>query len=264
LAVIIDTGGDEGPEAIGREVERSLQIAATAGASVVRTTISRCLEGDRRRYGYSGWKQHLEGLVAPLQRAAAVAEGFGIPFGVENHQDVCSAELVWLCEKVNNAYFGVVFDTGNAFAVGETPDAFATRVAPYLKHVQLKDYAVHPSPSGWRFVRCALGSGVVDFNELILQMDREAPGLFGCIELGATSARHVRLLEPDWWATYEARSWPEMLAAIRVLHAEEETRGLEWRTPHERGADPAAVASYEMDQFAASVAHLRGLDGSPL
>ncbi len=260
LAVILDTGGEEAPEAIGRLVERALEVAVRVGASAVRTTISDCLEGDRRRYGYSGWKQHLEGLVAPLGKAAALAEGCGVPVGVENHQDVCSTELAWLCEKVNNSYFGVVFDCGNALAVGEHPQAFAARVAPFLKVVQLKDYVVHPSPSGWRFVRCALGAGVVDFKELIAEIDRNAPGLIGCIELGATSARHVRLLETDWWATYEPRPWPEMLAAIRVLHAKEEIRDLDWRTPHERGEDAVVAASYELEQLAASVAYLRQLD----
>ena len=264
LAVILDTGGEEAPAAIGYSVERALEVAARVGASAVRTTISHCLEGDRSRYGYAGWKHRLEELIAPLSRAAALAERLGVPFGIENHQDAGSAELAWLCDMVGNSYCGVVLDCGNAFAVGEHPGAFATRVAPYLKCVQLKDYVVHPTPSGWRFVRCALGTGVVDFKALIPQIDREAPGLIGCIELGATSARHVRLLEADWWATYDARPWPEIRPAIQVLHAREKSRDLEWRTPHERGEDPAVAASYEMDQLTASVAYLRSLDDASL
>ena len=264
LAVVLDTDGEEEPTAIGNTVERALGVAAAVGALAVRTTISNCLEGDRTQYGYTGWKRHLEDLVAPLSKAAALAEEVGVPFGIENHQDICSAELAWLCEMVDSPYFGVVLDCGNALAVGEHPASFTARVGPFLKHVQLKDYVVHPSPSGWRFVRCPLGAGVVDFKELIPEIDREAPGLLGCIELGAASARHVRLLEPDWWATYEPRPWTEMLAAIRVLHAGEEARDSEWRTPHERGEDAAAAASYEMKQLAASVAYLRGLDGQSL
>jgi 3-oxoisoapionate decarboxylase len=261
LPLILDTGGEESPEAIGRSVEHALEVGARVGAVVVRTTISSCLEGDRSRYGYAGWKHRLEELVAPLHRAAVLAQHLGIPFGIENHQDVCSAELAWLCDRVGNRYCGVVLDCGNAFAVGEHPSAFATRVAPYLKSVQLKDYVVHPTPSGWRFVRCALGAGVVDFKALIPQIDREAPGLIGCIELGASSARHVRLFEADWWATYDERPWPEVRMALQVLHAQEESRDLEWRTPHERGEDPGAAAAYETDQLAATVAYLRTLDG---
>ena len=80
------------------------------------TTISRCLEGDRRRYGRQGWKEHLEALVKPLRRAADVAEDLGIPFGIENHQDICSFELRWL-----NWVFtlGNATGTPNAAAAGE-------------------------------------------------------------------------------------------------------------------------------------------------
>ena len=43
------------------------------------------------------------------------------------------------------ANVGVVFDTGNPFAVGEDPVAFARRAAHRIRHVHLKDYrrAVH-------------------------------------------------------------------------------------------------------------------------
>jgi 3-oxoisoapionate decarboxylase len=264
LAVVLDTYGQEAPEAIGEEVERALEVAVSIGAQAVRTTVSNCLEGDRSRFGRAGWKQHLEALVQPLRKAASVAEELAVPFGIENHQDISSSELVWLCEQVDSSQFGVIFDTGNAFAVGEHPAVFAERVAPFLKHVQLKDYRAHPTGSGWRLVRCPLGDGVVNFRALIAQIDRQAPGLVGCIELGATSARHVRLLEEDWWSTYEPRPRNEVLAALRELHAHEEIRTLDWRTPHERDDALAIAAAYEMDQFNSSVTYLRELDALPL
>lgn len=260
LGLVLDAHGQEAPEAIGEEVERALGVAGRVGARAVRTTISTCLEGDRSRFGLGGWRQHLAALVAPLRKAAALAEDLGVPFGVENHQDICSSELAWLCEQVGSPYFGVVFDTGNAFAVGEEPTRFLERVGPFLKHVQLKDYLAHPTPSGWRLVRCPLGAGVVNFPAVIAEVDRHAPGLLGCIELGATSARHVRLLEKKWWSLYDPRPWDEMLAAIRGLHAGEESRDVDWRTPHERGESKAIAASYEMDQFVRSVTYLRELD----
>ena len=90
---MLDCGWNTGPAEIGAELERVLALAAHHGARAVRTTISRCLEGDRSRYGYQGWKDHLEALVKPLRRAADVAEDLEIPFGIENHQDICSTEL---------------------------------------------------------------------------------------------------------------------------------------------------------------------------
>jgi len=260
LAVVLDTGGTDVPQDIGVAVESALTTAAALGAKAVRTTISRCLEGDRSRYGYEGWKAHLRALVGPFKKAAVYAAELGIPFGVENHQDICSWELVWLCEQVGSPYFGVVMDCGNALAVGEHPGAFAARVMPYLKHVHLKDYVVHHWSSGWGFVRCPLGAGVVDFQDLIGRFSAGAPGVLCCIELGASTARHVKLLKKEWWDTYDPRPWQENLAAIRELHAAERAPGLDWRTPSESGADPAVVAAYESDQFSESVAYLRSLN----
>jgi 3-oxoisoapionate decarboxylase len=261
LVLVLDCGSGESPDAIGAEVEHALALASRIGARAVRTTISRCLEGDRSRYGRRGWQDHLTALVKPLRRAAAVAEDLAIPFGIENHQDLCSSELRWLVEEVDSPRCGVVMDCGNALAVGEHPAVFAERVLPYLVHVQLKDYAVHPTPSGWRFVRCALGDGVVDWPDLLARFDTGAPHVVGCIELGAATARHVRILDRDWWATYEPRPLGDTLDALRTLHAAARPPGEEWRTPHERDEPPEVCAAYELAQLDASVEYLRATFG---
>jgi sugar phosphate isomerase/epimerase len=257
LELVLDCPWTSEPSQIGTNVEHAMQLAREVGARAVRTTISHCLEGDRSRYGYQGWKDHLDALVKPLRRAADVAEDVDIPFGIENHQDLCSSELLWLLEQVGSSHCGVVMDCGNAFAVGEHPAAFAERVLPFLVHVQLKDYEVHPTPSGWRLVRCALGDGVVDWPDLVPRFDAGPRDVIGCIELGAPTARHVRLLERDWWETYEPRPWEGTLDAIRALHAASQPPGAEWRTPHERDEPPGPVAAYELAQFDASVEYLR-------
>jgi len=261
LELVLDCGWKESPEQIGAEVEHVLALASQFGARAVRTTISRCLEGDRSRYGRQGWKDHLDALVAPLRRAADVAEELDIPFGIENHQDLCSTELRWLLEQVDSQHCGVVLDCGNALAVGEHPAAFAESIMEHLVHVHLKDYAVHPTPSGWRFVRCALGDGVVDWPDLVARFDDRAPDVIGCIELGATTGRHVRILERDWWETFEPRPWDETLDALRTLHAASQPSDAEWRTPHERDEPPAVCAEYELAQIDASADYLRATFG---
>jgi sugar phosphate isomerase/epimerase len=257
LELVLDCGWNASPEEIGADVEHVLAFAPQVGARAVRTTISRCLEGDRSRYGRQGWKDHLDALVKPLRRAADVAEDLDIPFGIENHQDICSFELEWLLEQVGSPRCGVVMDCGNALAVGEHPAAFAERILPYLVHVQMKDYVVHPTPSGWRFVRCALGDGVVDWPDLVARFDAGAPDVIGCIELGAPTARHVRILERDWWETFDPRPWDDALDALRTLHGASQPPGAEWRTPHEREEPPEARAAYELAQVDASVEYLR-------
>jgi len=257
LDLVLDCPWVSSPGEIGVNVERALRLAREVGARAVRTTISQCLEGDRSRYGRQGWKDHLEALVKPLRRAADVAEDLQIPFGVENHQDLCSTELVALIEQVGSSQFGVVMDCGNAYAVGEHPSVFAERVLPHLVHVQLKDYVAHPTPSGWRLVRCAVGEGIVDWPDLVARFDAGPRDVIATIELGATAARHVRLLERGWWDTYDPRPFEETLDALRSLHAAQQPPGAEWRTPHERNEPPEARAAYELAQFDASVDYLQ-------
>lgn len=258
LAVFADTGSHDYATDVS-PLTSAIDVAVAIGSPIVRTTISGLLEGDRRSLGTDGWRAHLEGLIAPLKVAMEKAETAGIDVGLENHQDICSHELVWLCEQVGSSRLGVTMDVGNAYAVGETPLAFARRVLPILKHVHFKDYTVHGSESGFRLKRCALGEGIVDWPSMIALFDAEAPQVHGCIELGATQARHIRLFEPDWWSTYPARPFvPDAIDAIGDLHRANQP-DVDWRTPHECDADAATRAQYEMTQFDASVAYLKAI-----
>ncbi|MEW6751599.1 MAG: sugar phosphate isomerase/epimerase [Candidatus Latescibacterota bacterium] len=258
LDLFIDTGWAEGPED-SSALRAALSLGHRLGARAVRTTISSLLEGDRRSLGLAGWQGRLQALVEPLRSLMPLAEEWGLPVGLENHQDACSWELVWVCERVGSPMLGVTMDVANALAVGETPEAFARRVLPYLKHVHLKDYAVHPTPSGYRLRRCALGHGVVDWPAMLALFDRGAPSVQGCIELGASTARHVRILEEDYWAAYPPRPLGEVINALRALQNAARPAAEEWRTPHEQGADAATCALYELRELAASVEYLRGL-----
>ena len=99
---------------------------------------------------------------------------------------------------------------------------------------------------------------------LMLRLFGEGPGeLQACIELGASSARHIRILEPEYWETFRLgepfpeRPFDSVLDAIRRLHGAARPADEEWRTPHERGESAAACSAYELQQFAASVIHLK-------
>ena len=261
LTLFLDTGSD-GYAADISPLTGALDLAADLGAPVVRTTLTRLLEGDRRALGRQGCQAFLEALVEPLKRASDHAERVGVEIGIENHQDLCSRELAWLCGQVDGERLGVTMDVGNTYAVGETCLAFARGVQPFLKHVHLKDYSVHPAESGYRLVRCALGDGLVDWAAMLAWFEAECPGVRGCIELGATTARHIRLLEPDWWETFPERPFlPGAVAALADLHRAARPAAAEWRTPHERGEPPGLCAAWEMEQLEASVGFLQELAG---
>ena len=256
IDLFLDTGGAQYAEDIS-PLREAIETAHRTGALVVRTTISRLLEGDRRAHGAEGMRDYLSALVEPFKQVMPLAEEYGIPVGIENHQDVCSWELIELCERIDSPQRGVTMDVANALAVGETPAAFAQRVMPILKHVHFKDYTIHPSESGYRFKRCALGEGVVDWPAMVALFTEGAPTVQGCIELGASQARHVRILENDYWSTYPARAQEEIINAIRTLHQVARPRDEDWRTPHEREESADARADYELEQFARTVRFLQ-------
>jgi 3-oxoisoapionate decarboxylase len=236
-----------------------LRAAHRLGAPTVRLTLSGILEGDRGRLGPGGWTALREAAAARLRSWRPLAEELGVNMAVENHQDAGSDDLAWLCEAVGGDRIGVTLDTGNPLAVGEAPLAFARRVAPYLKDVHLKDYQIHRAPSGYRLVRCAIGAGAIDFPALFALFEQEAPAATCNIELGATRARHIRLLEPEWWAHFPARDVREVLPVLQLVERHAQPTDADWRTPHERDEPEAALITYELEQFRESIAYLRRL-----
>ncbi len=253
LFVVLDAGVvDEA------ELRELLPMAAAIGARTVRATISTILCGDRRAVRET-WRDYLDEIARRLRAVRPLAEDLGVAIGLENHQDVTSDELVALCDAVDSPQVGVTLDTINPLAVAEEPLAFARRVAPYLKHVHLKDYHLHRTPEGYRLVRCAVGDGVLDAPAVLALCAREAPGAAVAIEMGALQARHVRLLEDDFWSGYAPRSIADVLPVLRLRERTARPPEEEWRTPWERDEPGERLAAYEMEQCERSVAYLRGL-----
>jgi sugar phosphate isomerase/epimerase len=148
------------------KLSNAIQMAERLGAATVRTMIGGAkLGGDRR--GMAGrWQPFLQQVRESLAEAAKTAEQAKVNLAVENHQDLASEELLWICETIGSPYVGITLDTGNPLATAEEPFDFAQRMAPYLKNVHLKDYWIFPTDEGYRLVRCPLGDGVIDVRML--------------------------------------------------------------------------------------------------
>ena len=250
LFVVVDSGVVD-----VATLQALLPAAATLGARTVRVTASTILCGDRRAVRNS-WPGYLAEIGRRLREVRALAEETGVAIALENHQDLTSDELVALCEEVGSLQIGVNLDAVNPLAVGEEPLAFARRVTPYLKNVHLKDYRVYRTPQGYRLARCPVGAGVLDVPVLLDLCAREAPGASVCIELGALEARHVRLLDDEFWQGYPPRRVEEVLPVLRLREELARPADEDWQTPWERGEHGAALASFEMSQFEQSVEYL--------
>jgi len=146
--------------------------------------------------------------------------------------------------------------------VAESPVAFARRVKPFVRNVHLKDYHVFLSATGYRLSTCAIGEGVIDFPTLF-DLFVDQPDLPMSIELGARQARHVELLEEDWWQDYPPRGLRDLVELLRIVFPKARPASDDYRIPHERGEGAEALREYELAEFRRSVEYLRRVAGRP-
>jgi 3-oxoisoapionate decarboxylase len=238
-------------------LREQLPAAARAGAKVVRATLSSILEGARAGLPV-GWQAYHEEMRRRIVELRPLLEELDLVLALENHQDATSDDLIALCEA-GGEHVGITFDVVNPLAVGEEPFAFARKAGAWIRNVHIKDYQIYPTESGYRLVRAAIGQGVIDWAAMLELLHNVAPGATYHIELAALYARHVRLLEDEWWNGYPPRDARELIPALRFAARHARPADEPWQTPWERDAPDEEVELYERGQFDNSVAHLRSI-----
>ena len=238
-------------------VADAIPYAPKVGATVVRLGLTPVLCGDRAELG-ERWPELVSTVRRTLKAAAQVAVERGLALAIEDHQDFTSLELIELCDQCGPGV-GICLDTANPLAVGEEPIAFAEAIAPYLRHVHLKDYWVQWTDEGYRLIRCPVGDGVVPFARLLPILNAHQPEMTASIEIGALFARHIRLLTPSWWQGYAERPARELALALGAARERRLPEDAEWRTPWELEASGPAMIEYEMGQVRKSAANLRSM-----
>lgn len=244
-----------------KPLKGAIEAAARLGAKVVRTVVGGADFGGDRRRMTGRWPAFMQEVLAGLGEAARSAEQAGVTLAVENHQDLASEELLWLCEEIGSPGFGITLDTGNPLATAEEPVDFARRIGPHLKHVHLKDYWIYLSDEGYRLVRCPLGQGAVDFAALFDVFAEYCPEVNMSMELGALEARHTRVLCEDYWQEYPPRSAAQLAKLLRFVQTEARPAG-DWRTPYEKRAPEEDIIAYEQRQFFMSLSHMQHVLGA--
>lgn len=235
----------------------AIRATRAIGGSIIRIHLTPVLEGARARQG-PRWDDMLRHARATLNREARRAADAGLIIAIENHQDLGSGELVAFAEEAG-ANVGVAFDTGNPFAVGEDPVAFAIRAGHLIRHVHLKDYVSQFTAEGFRLVRCAIGDGCVPLEEIAAALETHTSSLTASIEVGALDARHIRLFAPDWWEGYPMRPAGELVTALERLKTKRLDDNADYRTPWEKLEPDAAIMEYELAQLHKSVENLKTL-----
>lgn len=237
-------------------MESAFRSAKALGATTIRLGLSPVLCGDRNAWGEK-WHELTASIHAALTEWGPRADDAGYVLAVENHQDFTSAELAAFCEEAERGV-GITFDTGNTFPVAEAPLDFTRRVAPFVRHVHLKDYRVQFTDEGYRLVRCAIGDGAVPFAEMIALLREHHARLTAVLEPGALEMRHVRLFTPDWWNGYAPKPARELAACLKAARVNHLPEDADYRTPWERGED-GALETFELDMIRRSAANMRAL-----
>ena len=237
-------------------VESALRSAKALGAKTIRLGLSPVLEGSRNAWGAKWFELNSE-IRAGLKKYSPMATDQDVVFGIENHQDFTSQELVDFCSEFGTSV-RITLDTGNSFPVGEAPLDFAKRVAPYVCHVHLKDYRVLFTAQGYSLIRCAIGDGAVPFKDIVEVLGQHHRSLTAVLEPGALDARHIRFLNPNWWHGYAPCAASSFAAALAAAQVNRLFDDVDCRTPWERKAD-SELEAYELAMIRHSADNMRKL-----
>jgi sugar phosphate isomerase/epimerase len=241
----------------GESLAGAVRCAQGVGAELLRLHLTPVLEGARAHWG-GRWNDMVAHARRTLRNEAPRVAEAGLALAIENHQDFGSEELVALAEELGEDV-GIVLDTGNPYAVGEDPVAFACRASHRIRHVHFKDYVAQFTTDGYRLVRCAIGDGAVPFAAIADVLGAGGRTLTASIEPGALEARHIRLFTPGWWTGYPPRQASELgtlLGRLRQHCLDEEA---DYRTPWETGTAGQPLVDFEWQQLDRSVRYLRSM-----
>jgi sugar phosphate isomerase/epimerase len=235
--------------------ESALRSARALDAKIIRFGLTTVLCGDRHALG-DEWRELAMSVRKSLASYGPRAAEHGLTLAIVNHQDFTSEELVAFCESARG--IGICLDAGNTFPVAEAPMDFYRVVAPYVRHLHLKDYRVQFTDEGYRLVRCAIGDGAVPMAALLDLLISHHRELSAVLEPGALEARHVRFLKPEWWNFYPSKSASDLAACLAAARVNRLADDADYRTPWERGED-GAIADYELAMIRRSAANMRAL-----
>ena len=238
------------------QIEPLVEIATGLAAPLIRVALTSVLCGDRA-VSNPPWLERVAATRKKLADFAPAAAAAGKIVAIENHQDFTSRELVALCEEFGPSV-GITYDTGNSFPVAEAPLDFTQVVAPYVRHVHLKDYNVQQTAEGFRLVRTALGDGAVPLRAILDTLGQDHDELTVCMELAALEARHVRLRTDAWWQGYPPRDDAAVARCLAATAINALAPDADYRTPWETGEDDRLEA-YELAQMRRSAANMRAL-----
>lgn len=189
------------------ELRRYADLAAELGAGYIRAFLGE-LPNDTH-LDSSTYKR----ISASLNTASEYSASVGVKIAVEPHDDFARSTAVLPVLEQSHPDLCVIWDIGNAFAVGEDPAEGFSLLKDRLAYVQVKDGV--RGESQWQL--CSLGKGNVPLNDAFALLS--AHGYEGAFSVEWEYAWHPELDPPEVALPAALRTVRELLAAARLESA---------------------------------------------
>ncbi|WP_020014997.1 sugar phosphate isomerase/epimerase family protein [Promicromonospora sukumoe] len=138
---------------------RFLDLARVFDARLVRGMI----------VGANGRRPSLARAEVQLRAALPAYEAAGVTLALETYEQVATADLVGLVERVGSPRLGICLDPANVVARLEQPRECVERTAPHVRNVHVKDFAFDRQDGwvGFTYSGAPLGEGLHDYAHLL-------------------------------------------------------------------------------------------------
>lgn len=140
-----------------------LRLAEVTGARFVRSMLSSAR-------GVPGIDQ----AIAQLRTAAPDFERAGVTLGLETYEQFSTDQLIEVIDAVGSPALGICLDPGNAVARLEHPEELVRKAAPYVVNLHVKDFgfARREGAIGFTFAGAPLGTGLLDYETMVDELER--------------------------------------------------------------------------------------------
>ena len=126
----------------------------------------------------------IEDAEGYLRTALRDYEAAGVTLALETYEQMASAELVALVERVGSDRLGICLDPANNVAGLELPKDVVERCAPHTKNVHAKDFAFARQDGwvGFTYSGTRMGEGLHDYPHLLRTVDPDGRGINQIVE----------------------------------------------------------------------------------
>lgn len=131
-----------------------------------------------------GFRPGLDEAAGLLREAMPAYESAGVTLALETYEQVPTADLVSLIERIRSDRLGICLDPANVVAGLELPKDAVERCAPLTRNIHAKDFAFARQDGwvGFTYSGAPMGEGLHDYPHLLATVRPEERGVNQIVE----------------------------------------------------------------------------------